>query len=171
MVICKILSSECKRFLWALSLKITWLLNKTYPNFSSKIRFFVLKITLARTEKQVKEKKKLSKGCQDTSILEKEALLYQRWGWASDELFLCWSGVRKGRKMELGTTTPACEEPAIPYSGSESNLWSGGDRAEWGGGRPQHTQKSEFLRSVMSAVWGVEIFVSVEQGPSMGDRS
>lgn len=54
--------------------------------------------------------------------------------------------------MELGTTTPACEEPAIPYSRSESNLWSGGDRAEWGGGRPQHTQKSEFLRSDICSV-------------------
>ena len=50
--------------------------------------------------------------------------------------------MKKGRKMELGTTTPPCEEPAIPYSGSESDPWSGGDRAEWDGDRLQHTQKS-----------------------------
>ena len=43
--------------------------------------------------------------------------------------------------MELDTTTPAYEEPAIPYSGSENNPWSGGDRAEWNGDRLQHIQK------------------------------
>lgn len=86
-VIYKILSSECKRFSSILFLKTKWWLHRTYPNFSNKIHLFGLRITLACSKRQDKEK--LSKGkYQNMHILEKEVLLYLGWVWPLDELLL-----------------------------------------------------------------------------------
>lgn len=46
---------------------------------------------------------------------------------------LCWSGVsEEGEEDGVGIQQPRHVRAAIPYSGSENDPWSGGDRAEWG---------------------------------------
>lgn len=55
--ICRILSKWRPKVLPAFSLKIIWWFIKTYPNFSSKIHLFGLKIMFAYNQRQAKGKK------------------------------------------------------------------------------------------------------------------